>query len=83
MITFSSSLRKTRRFFHWKRKNEIEKKNYLDQNSTPTETMPELTHFQVIVHKKVKLLKILQFYPVTTSVFIKREVFTYVFLDFF
>lgn len=45
--------------------------------------MPELTHFQVIVHKKVKLLKILQFYPFTTSVFIKREVFTYVFLDFF
>ena len=45
--------------------------------------MPELTHFQVIVHRKVKLLIILQFYPVTTSVFIKREVFTYVFLDFF
>ena len=45
--------------------------------------MPELTHFQVIVHKKAKLLKILQFYPFTTSVFIKREVFTYVFLDFF
>lgn len=45
--------------------------------------MPELTHFQVIVYKRIKLLKILQFYPVTTSVVIKREVFTYVFLDFF
>ena len=45
--------------------------------------MPELTHFQVIVYKKVKLLKILQFYPVTSSVFIKREVPTYVFLGFF
>ena len=45
--------------------------------------MPELKHFQVIVHKKVKLLKILQFYLVTKSVGIKREVFTYVFPDFF
>ena len=45
--------------------------------------MPELTHFQVIVNKNVKLLKILQFYPGPSSAFIKREVFTYVFLDFF
>lgn len=48
--------------------------------------MPELTDFQVIVHKNVKLLKkYYSFTPLLLQFLLKERyfIFTYVFLDFF